>query len=127
MKKIFILGLGVYISSIAYAQDVNSLVNYEISKLQANGCSVNQHGVIVNEISTNKYKVLIPYIDCNGDGKFEVLAGIYSHKSGDRWIKEPAGDTNSEKITDYNGMASITERIEYTAPYTTTTTTTPNQ
>lgn len=117
MKKTIAIMMTALFSSVAFAQDaakVDAAAAPEIKKLEEKGCSVNVTGIIAEDQPNGDLKVLIPYTGCKGDGKFGVVANVYSGYANGKWAKKKeAGKTDIERVTDFGGMASVTERIEY--------------
>lgn len=112
-KKIIFASMLGFLTCQSFAGELSkNVIDREIKQLQENGCSVNVNGTISVEQEDGSSKVLIPYIDCNGDGKFQVKALTIDNNGN----TNAAGDTSIEKIVDYDGMASVTEKIEYIAP-----------
>lgn len=101
------------ISTILFAETGNSLANRQIEELENKGCSVNINGVIKIQ-NENEVKILIPYTGCDEDNKIHISA--YTYKNNNWNNREISDDTSVEKITDYDGMATVTQKVEYIAP-----------
>lgn len=124
MKKPLILALLTLLVTPAFTQDysdINNVIYDEINQLKEKGCSVNIKGIIAKEISENEYQIMIPHIGCNNSSEIGVESFILKRGTNGEWgNKQESKDTSIEKVTDYGGMASVTEHIEYTASKTET-------
>lgn len=118
MKKSGIL-LAIFLFSLnSYSQTFDTLsaaVQHDVNKLSEDGCTVNINGIIAREITNTHYEILIPFSEC--EDKPSVKAYSVTKDSSGKWgNKTDLGDTSVEKVTNYGGMASVTEHIEYTSP-----------